>query len=68
MMTRAEADAYRRAWGDVPSGYTEQAGRDEERRREVAAHGARHAMCFPGLGGEWRCVARGPGSDCGTVR
>jgi hypothetical protein len=70
-MTRyipSEAAVYRRTWGELPTGYTEQAGREEERRREVEAHGARHALCFPGVGGQWLCRhATETDQGCGTL-
>lgn len=67
--TPDEAAAYRRLWGADPPGYTESAGAEELEWRRVAAHAARHARCYPPLGGgPWRCRAEGPGSDCGTIR
>lgn len=45
-LTRQEAESYRRAWGELPTGWTEEVGIEEERRRVVAAWGARHALCF----------------------
>lgn len=66
--TPDEAAAYRRMWGQDPSGYTPQAGRDEIERRRVLAHGARHALCAPGVGGDWRCRhATATDKGCGTL-
>jgi hypothetical protein len=65
--TPDEAAAYRRAWGELPAGYTDQTGRDELDRRRVLDHGARHALCFPGVGGDWLCRhATATDQGCGT--
>ena len=67
--TPDEAADYRRMWGILPDGYTEQAGRDEIERRRIAAHGARHALCGPGaVPGDWRCRHATPDDQgCGTL-
>lgn len=46
MMTRDEAVEYQRLWGRLPDDWTEEGAVYEERRRVIAAWGARHAMCF----------------------
>lgn len=66
--TPDEAAAYRRLWGNLPPDYTEQGGRDESERRRVLAHGARHALCWPGVGGDWTCRhATATDKGCGTL-
>lgn len=65
--TPDEAATYRRTWGNYPVGYTAHAGRVELEKRRVLAHGARHALCFPGVGGDWLCRHATPTDQgCGT--